>query len=83
MKEETSLYPLLNHAAHAKILYKYIQPCLATLKSITCPNPHLSLIKYREKISNDLDYRFSNMSNLNQRHYLPFTQEDLNKKVRA
>lgn len=47
------------------------------------PNPAPITYQVREKISNDLDHRFSNMSNLNQHHYLPFTQEDLNKKVRA
>lgn len=64
------------------ILYKHTA-ILATLKSIIHLTPHLSLIKYGETISNDLDHRFSNMSNLNQHHYLPFTQEDLNKKVRS
>lgn len=82
-KRRTSLHSILNHAAHAKILYKHTQSYLVTLKSIICPTSHLSLIKYREKISNDLDHRFSNMSNLNQNYYLSFTQEDLNKKDRS
>jgi hypothetical protein len=34
-------------------------------------------------ISADLDPRLSNVANLNQHHYLPFVQEDLNEKTRA